>query len=98
MFLAVFFGCILFGTLLSLPLIYDYFFYEEEIEEYEELGYVELVLDYVVSSFQEAFVGILDLISKMFFQSVRYMIFKEKERYIVKLSLHYFSLSYIIYD
>ncbi|XP_008208496.2 uncharacterized protein LOC100679253 isoform X1 [Nasonia vitripennis] len=66
---AVFFGCFVFGTLLALPLVYDYLFYEEEIEEYEDLGYIELLLDYVVSSFQEAFAGLPDLISKMFFQS-----------------------------
>ncbi|OXU25108.1 hypothetical protein TSAR_006680 [Trichomalopsis sarcophagae] len=62
---AAFFGCFVFGTLLALPLVYDYLFYEEEIEEYEELGYIELLLDYVVSSFREAFAGLLDLISKI---------------------------------
>lgn len=65
-----FYAIIVLSVILLIPTIYDYIFYEEE-EEIEEASYLELAVDYVISSFQEAFGGLFDAIAKVFFQSVR---------------------------
>lgn len=66
----VFFGSMMYALVVFLPMIYDYFFYED-YNDYENLTYVELIMDYVVSSFKEAFSGFFNVFYKIFFQSVR---------------------------
>jgi hypothetical protein len=86
----VFLGCLLYALILSLPTLYEYF-YEEEYDSYEEQSYAEVILNYVISSFQEAFGGLFNLLSKIFFQSVSlyyYLLF-----YNNFLFLSYVSLS-----
>ncbi|XP_024942065.1 uncharacterized protein LOC107269000 isoform X2 [Cephus cinctus] len=61
----IFFGCMMYAIIVFLPMIYDYFFYDE-YDTYEDLSYVELTLDYVLSSFKEAFGGFFDSMNKIF--------------------------------
>lgn len=51
-------------------MLYEYF-YHEEYDDYENLGYLELIVDYVLASFQEAFGGIFNGVKQIFFYPVR---------------------------
>ncbi|XP_043277794.1 uncharacterized protein [Venturia canescens] len=62
-----FFGVIMYVTIVVLPMMYTYFLYDE-YEDYEDLSYIELLLEYVVSSFREAFGGFFDSIHGVLFQ------------------------------
>lgn len=59
----------MYATIVLLPMTYTYFLYDE-YEDYEDLSYIELLLEYVVSSFREAFGGLFDSINEIFFQPV----------------------------
>ncbi|XP_033227291.1 uncharacterized protein LOC117179519 isoform X2 [Belonocnema kinseyi] len=61
-----FFGILMYAIIVFLPMMYDYFFYVE-YDEYEDLTYIEIALDYIVSSFREAFNGVFDVINKIIF-------------------------------
>ncbi|KAK2583021.1 hypothetical protein KPH14_009064 [Odynerus spinipes] len=63
----VFFGSMMYALVVFLPMIYDYFFYED-YDDYENLTYIELVTDYVISSFKEAFTGFFNTFYRIFFQ------------------------------
>lgn len=59
----------MYALIVFLPMIYDYFFFDE-YDDYDDLTYVELMLEYVISSFREAFGGVFDIIHKVFFRPV----------------------------
>ena len=56
--------------IIFLPMLYDYFYYDE-YDDYENLSYLELVVEYILSSFKEAFGGIFDGVKQIFFYPVR---------------------------
>ncbi|CAK9822521.1 hypothetical protein ANTRET_LOCUS1044 [Anthophora retusa] len=60
----IFFGGMMYILIILLPMLYDYFYYEDD---YENLTYLELIVDYILSSFQEAFGDILNAVKKLFF-------------------------------
>lgn len=51
-------------------MLYDYF-YHEEYNDYENLSYLELVVDYIFSSFKEAFGGLFSGAKQIFYYPVR---------------------------
>ncbi|XP_043683710.1 metacaspase-2-like [Vespula pensylvanica] len=63
----VFFGTIMYALVVFLPMIYDYFFYED-YDDYEDFTYIELIINYVISSFKEAFNSFFNTFYKIFFQ------------------------------
>lgn len=58
-------------VIIFLPVMYEYFF-EKEQDSY--LTYVGLMLEYVVSSFREAFGGIAGVLNMIFFNLVRFIL------------------------
>ncbi|KOC64821.1 hypothetical protein WH47_00324 [Habropoda laboriosa] len=64
----IFFGGMMYILIILLPMLYDYFYYEDD---YENLTYLELIMDYILSSFQEAFGDIFSAVKKLFFYPVR---------------------------
>ncbi|XP_076666575.1 uncharacterized protein LOC143368104 isoform X2 [Andrena cerasifolii] len=65
----IFFGGMLYILIILLPMLYDYF-YHEEYDHYEDLSYLELIMEYVLSSFKEAFGGALNGVKQIFFYPV----------------------------
>lgn len=57
--------------IIFLPMLYDYFYYEEYDDYYENLSYLELVVEYIFSSFKEAFGGVFNGLKQIFFYPVR---------------------------
>lgn len=55
-------------------MMYDYFFDEEYENDYENTNYIGLALQYVASSFGEAFDGIVDVLNMLLLRPVRYSI------------------------
>ncbi|KOX78849.1 hypothetical protein WN51_08608 [Melipona quadrifasciata] len=66
----IFFGGMMYILIIFLPMLYDYFYYDE-YDDYENLSYLELVVEYILSSFKEAFGGIFDGVKQIFFYPVR---------------------------
>ncbi|KZC06511.1 hypothetical protein WN55_10422 [Dufourea novaeangliae] len=66
----IFFGGMMYILIIFLPMLYDYF-YHEVYDDYENLTYLELIVDYVLSSFKEAFGGVFSGAKKIFFYPVR---------------------------
>ncbi|KAK9304069.1 hypothetical protein QLX08_004445 [Tetragonisca angustula] len=62
----IFFGGMMYILIIFLPMLYDYFYYDE-YDDYENLSYLELVVEYILSSFKEAFGGIFDGVKQIFF-------------------------------
>ncbi|XP_053984136.1 uncharacterized protein LOC128879222 [Hylaeus volcanicus] len=62
----IFFGGMMYILIIFLPMLYEYF-YHEEYDDYENLGYLEFIVDYVLSSFNEAFGGIFAGVKQIFF-------------------------------
>ncbi|XP_043255167.1 homeobox protein 2-like [Colletes gigas] len=62
----IFFGGMMYILVIFLPMLYEYF-YHEEYDNYENLNYLEFIVDYVLSSFQEAFGGIFNGVKQIFF-------------------------------
>lgn len=60
----------LYILIILLPMLYDYF-YHEEYDHYEDLSYLELIMEYVLASFKEAFGGALNGVKEIFFYPVR---------------------------
>lgn len=56
--------------IIFLPMLYDYF-YHEDYNDYENLSYLELIVEYVLSSFKEAFGDIFNGVKQIFFYLVR---------------------------
>ncbi|XP_046630075.1 uncharacterized protein LOC124310309 [Neodiprion virginianus] len=61
----VFFGCMVYAMIIFLPMIYDCFFYEEH-DQYEDLSYIEVVFEYIISSVKEACGVFFDMMNKIF--------------------------------
>lgn len=59
-------------AVIFLPMIYDYFFDEEYENDYVDTNYIELALQYVTSSFGEAFDGIIDILNTLLLRPVRF--------------------------
>lgn len=57
-------------VVIFLPIMYDYLF-EEEYDDYENASYIGLILEYIASSFREAFGGLADVLSTIFLRPVR---------------------------
>lgn len=66
---SVLFVGMIYTLIVFLPMIYDYLLYEE-YDEYENLSYIEYAVEYVKSSFYEAFGGIFEFMAKLFFRPV----------------------------
>lgn len=64
------FGITIYVAIIFLPMIYDYFFDEEY--ENVDTNYIELTLQYVTSSFGEAFDGIIDILNTLLLRPVRF--------------------------
>ncbi|XP_076284325.1 uncharacterized protein LOC143210922 [Lasioglossum baleicum] len=62
----IFFGGIMYILIIFLPMLYEYFYHEVH-DDYENLGYLEFIVDYILSSFKEAFGGIFSGIKQIFF-------------------------------
>ncbi|CAL7949920.1 unnamed protein product [Xylocopa violacea] len=62
----IFFGGMMYILIIFLPMLYNYFYYEE-YDDYENLTYLELIVEYILSSFKEAFGGIFNGIKQVFF-------------------------------
>nr|XP_033324337.1 uncharacterized protein LOC117219348 isoform X2 [Megalopta genalis] len=62
----IFFGGMMYILIIFLPMLYDYFNYEV-YDDYENLSYLEFIMDYILSSFKEAFGGIFSGIKQIFF-------------------------------
>ncbi|EFN70728.1 hypothetical protein EAG_06611 [Camponotus floridanus] len=58
-------------AVIFLPMLYDYFFDEEYENDYVDTNYIELALQYVASSFGEAFDGIIDILNTLLLCPVR---------------------------
>ncbi|XP_035724758.1 uncharacterized protein MAL13P1.304-like isoform X2 [Vespa mandarinia] len=63
----VFFGTIMYALVVFLPMIYDYFFYED-YDDYEDFTYIELIINYVISSFKGALNSFFNTFYRIFFQ------------------------------
>ncbi|XP_050589740.1 putative uncharacterized protein DDB_G0282133 isoform X3 [Bombus affinis] len=63
----IFFGGMMYILIIFLPMLYDYFYYEEYDDYYENLSYLELVVEYIFSSFKEAFGGVFNGLKQIFF-------------------------------
>lgn len=61
-------ACVIYGIIVFLPMIYEQFF--EDKSKYEELGYFDVLLDFVLSSFGQAFSGLFNALASIFIQSV----------------------------
>ncbi|KAI4481306.1 hypothetical protein M0804_009426 [Polistes exclamans] len=66
----LFFGTIMYALVVFLPMIYDYFFYED-YDDYQDLAYIEFIVDYTISSFKEAFSSFFNTFYRIFFQPQR---------------------------
>ncbi|XP_076656964.1 uncharacterized protein LOC143361454 isoform X2 [Halictus rubicundus] len=62
----IFFGGIMYILIIFLPMLYEYFYHEVH-DDYENLGYLEFIMDYILSSFKEAFGGIFSGVKQIFF-------------------------------
>ncbi|XP_067208013.1 uncharacterized protein [Linepithema humile] len=58
-------GITMYVAIIFLPIMYDYFF-DEEHDDYENMSYLELTLQYVTASFGEAFGGIVEVLNTVF--------------------------------
>ncbi|XP_034192937.2 uncharacterized protein LOC117610086 isoform X1 [Osmia lignaria lignaria] len=62
----IFFGGMMYILIIFLPMLYDYF-YHQDYNDYENLSYLELIVEYVLSSFKEAFGDIFNGVKQIFF-------------------------------
>ncbi|XP_051153356.1 uncharacterized protein LOC127276757 isoform X2 [Leptopilina boulardi] len=62
-----FFGILMYLIIIFLPMLYDHIFHED-YDEYADLTYIELAVDYVVSSYREAFNGILEFVNRILYR------------------------------
>ena len=53
-----------------LPMLYTYLIHDD-YDDYEDFSYIQLILEHIVLSFREAFGGLFDTITDIFFQPVR---------------------------
>lgn len=58
-------------AIIFLPMMYDYFFDEEYCDDNENISYIGLILEYIMSSFGEAFGGVLNIPSTALLRLVR---------------------------
>lgn len=65
-------GTMIYFAVIFLPMMYDYFFDEEYENDYENANYIGLALQYVISSFGEAFDGIVDVLNMVLLRPVRF--------------------------
>ncbi|KAI4500891.1 hypothetical protein M0802_004102 [Mischocyttarus mexicanus] len=65
----VFFGTMMYALVVFLPMIYDYFFYED-YDDYQDLTYIEIIVDYTIASFKEAFSSFFNTFYRIFFQPI----------------------------
>lgn len=65
-------GTTIYVAVIFLPMMYDYFFDEEYENDYENTNYIGLALQYVASSFGEAFDGIVDVLNTLLLRPVRF--------------------------
>ncbi|XP_031825510.1 uncharacterized protein LOC116423906 [Nomia melanderi] len=62
----IFFGGMMYILVIFLPMLYDYFNHEV-YDDYENMSYLECIMDYVLSSFKEAFGGIFNSVKQILF-------------------------------
>ncbi|XP_032683152.1 uncharacterized protein LOC116849772 isoform X1 [Odontomachus brunneus] len=68
----VFLVVMVYVAIIFLPMMYDYLMLDEEHDDYEDVNYVALTLEYIASSFEEAFDEIVDVVNTIFLRSVRF--------------------------
>ncbi|XP_043475162.1 DNA-directed RNA polymerase III subunit RPC1-like isoform X1 [Leptopilina heterotoma] len=68
-----FFGVLMYLIIIFLPMLYDHIFHED-YDEYADLTYIELAVDYVMSSYREAFNGIIEFVNRILYRPF-FMIF-----------------------
>nr|XP_012150172.1 PREDICTED: uncharacterized protein LOC100878980 isoform X2 [Megachile rotundata] len=61
----IFFGGMMYILIIFLPMLYDYF-YHQEYDDYENVSYLELIVEYILSSFKEAFGDVCNGVKKVF--------------------------------
>lgn len=61
-------------AIIFLPIMYDYFSEKENDfdDDYKNMSYIELALQYVTSSFGEAFDGVVEVLNTVFLRPVRF--------------------------
>lgn len=50
-------------------MLYDHIFHED-YDEYADLTYIEVAVDYVMSSYREAFNGIIEFVNRILYRPV----------------------------
>lgn len=71
--LSVFLVVTVYVAIVFFPMMYDYLMFDEEHDDYDEdVNYIVLALEYIASSFEEAFDEIVQLVNTVFLHPVSF--------------------------